>query len=180
MLNYLNPIGAPVLSRRRGDGGGGGGRVLPAVVFPPDRPQRLRAPPHRRPLLPRRRDALLGELHHLLHRRHRRRAPPDPGVHGHHHLPSPEPLQRLQSHRIAVAAALDGRAAGDELDEEDAEGVDVALVGELVRAQVLRVHVPGGALPLRVLRLRALAAGHPRQPDAGQLRRQRVRQEHVR
>ena len=81
---------------------------------------------------------------------------------------------------IEVAAALDGRAAGDELDEEDAEGVDVALVGELVRAQVLRVHVPGGALPLRVLRLRALAAGHPRQPDAGQLRRQRVRQEHVR
>uniref|UniRef100_J3LUC3 Uncharacterized protein n=1 Tax=Oryza brachyantha TaxID=4533 RepID=J3LUC3_ORYBR len=81
---------------------------------------------------------------------------------------------------VEVAAALDGRAAGDELDEEDAEGVDVALVGELVRAQVLRVHVPGGALPLRVLRLRALAAGHPREPDAAQLRRQRVCQHHVR
>jgi len=43
----------------------------------------------------------------------------------------------------AAAPALDRASAGDELDKEDAEGVDVAAVGELVRAQVLRIHISG-------------------------------------
>lgn len=47
---------------------------------------------------------------------------------------------------VAPTATLDRASAGDELDEEDAEGVDVAAVGELVRAQVLRVHVSGRPL----------------------------------
>jgi hypothetical protein len=38
---------------------------------------------------------------------------------------------------VAAAAAFDRASAGDELDEEDAEGVHVAAIGELFRAQVL-------------------------------------------
>jgi hypothetical protein len=86
---------------------------------------------------------------------------------------------------LAAAGALDGRPAGDELGEEDAEGVDVALVGQLVRAQVLRLHVPGGALRRRRVGARARAGArgrgrHPQQPEAGYLRRQRVGQQHHR
>jgi hypothetical protein len=36
---------------------------------------------------------------------------------------------------------------GDEHDEEDAEGVYVALDGEFVCTQVLRVHIPSPASP---------------------------------
>ena len=49
----------------------------------------------------------------------------------------------------ASAATLDRASAGDELDEEDAEGVDVAAVGELACAQVLRVNVSGRPLYYR-------------------------------
>lgn len=46
----------------------------------------------------------------------------------------------------AAAPALDRASAGDELDKEDAEGVNVTAIGELVRVQVLRIHVSGRPL----------------------------------
>ena len=46
-----HPLVAPVICH------GGAARLFPAVVFPPDGPQHLGTPPHRRPVLPRRRAA---------------------------------------------------------------------------------------------------------------------------
>lgn len=60
---------------------------------------------------------------------------------------SSHPFGRQAISRIAFR--LNGAAAGDDLDEEDAEGIDVALFCELVGLEVLGVQVAGGPLDLR-------------------------------
>lgn len=79
-----------------------------------------------------------------------------------------------------VAVALDGAPPRDDLHEEDAEGVHVALLRELVGPEVLRVEVPRRALDLGgdVRRLRILRR-QPREPEIRHLRTDLVRQQDV-
>jgi len=124
------------------------GTLLFVLEVAPDRPEHLGASPHGRPRRPIRSRALGRQRHHPLHGRNRRAGPPHPGVHRHHHFALPALPQRPLGREalLAAAVALYRASAGDELDEEDAEGVDVAAVGEVVRVQLLRVNVPGRAL----------------------------------
>ncbi|URD72400.1 hypothetical protein MUK42_36012 [Musa troglodytarum] len=79
-----------------------------------------------------------------------------------------------------VAVALDGAPPCDDLHEEDAEGVHVALLRELVGPEVLRVEVPRGALDLGgdVRRLRILRR-QPCETEIRHLRPELVRQQDV-
>lgn len=79
-----------------------------------------------------------------------------------------------------VVVALNGAPPGDDLDEEDAEGEDVALLRQLVGAQVLRVEVARRALDLGGdVRGLGVLRRQPREPEVRHLRPELVREEDV-
>lgn len=65
--------------------------------------------------------------------------------------------------------------AGDQLNKEDAERVNVALLGELVGSEILRIYVPCCALDLRgdVRGVRVLGA-QPRESEVSHLGPERL------
>jgi len=69
----------------------------------------------------------------------------------------------------AELGGVDGAAAGEELEQHDAERVHVRLLAEHAVRGVLRRHVPEGALEHRHLQVRQLRRQPPRQPEVADL-----------
>uniref|UniRef100_J3L8I7 Uncharacterized protein n=1 Tax=Oryza brachyantha TaxID=4533 RepID=J3L8I7_ORYBR len=116
----------------------------------PQHLQPLRHLLHRRPLVPGRAQALRGELREPLEHVHGRLVVDRREVTV-EHAPELAPAERGEEHGgqgtlAAGAVVVDRLLPGGELHEDDAEAVDVALVGEVAVDEALRVEVAEGAL----------------------------------